>query len=131
MTKRNKRGTSQIDILVGQNIKILRSQRGMSQSALGEHLELTFQQIQKYEKGTNRVAASTLYEMARVFGVTFEAFFQGAEHIKADSTDMPPKLSSQAYRLAIAYDANDNQAFKKAVSSLVQTMDKSVDAEAA
>lgn len=123
MARRSKRGTSPIDTLVGQNLRAMRSQRGMSQSALGDLLDLTFQQIQKYEKGTNRIAASTLYEMARIFGVPLDAFFQGADEIvENQSGGMPPQLSTQALKLAVAYDTNDNHAFKKAVTSLFESM---------
>ena len=52
---------------------------GMSQEQLGERLGLTFQQIQKYEKGTNRVSASRLWEMSKVFDVPISFFFEGTE----------------------------------------------------
>ena len=51
---------------------------GMSQEKLGEALGITFQQIQKYEKGTNRIGASRLQEIARFCGVPVEFFFEGA-----------------------------------------------------
>ncbi|MEM1422027.1 MAG: helix-turn-helix transcriptional regulator, partial [Pseudomonadota bacterium] len=50
---------------------------GMSQEKLGEHLNLTFQQIQKYEKGVNRIGAGRLYRMATVLGVDVSFFFEG------------------------------------------------------
>jgi transcriptional regulator with XRE-family HTH domain len=49
---------------------------GMSQEKLGEHLGLTFQQVQKYEKGSNRVSASKLYQMAQVLGVPVQFFYE-------------------------------------------------------
>jgi len=55
---------------------------GMSQEKLGESLGLTFQQVQKYEKGTNRIGASRLFELARILGVSVQYFFDelsGAE----------------------------------------------------
>lgn len=52
---------------------------GMSQEKLGEALGLTFQQVQKYEKGTNRIGASRLYEIGAVLGVPIEYFFEGLE----------------------------------------------------
>ena len=48
---------------------------GMSQEKLGEHLGITFQQIQKYEKGTNRIGASRVFEISRVLGVPIQFFF--------------------------------------------------------
>ncbi|MFN4229267.1 helix-turn-helix domain-containing protein [Parvibaculum sp.] len=53
---------------------------GMSQEKLGEALGLTFQQVQKYEKGTNRIGASRLYEIGAVLGVPIEYFFDGLEN---------------------------------------------------
>ena len=52
---------------------------GMSQEKLGESLELTFQQVQKYEKGSNRVGASRLYQIAQVLGVPVSYFYEGLE----------------------------------------------------
>jgi transcriptional regulator with XRE-family HTH domain len=66
----------QRDIAVGRRIRALRLERGMSQTALGGHLDLTFQQIQKYEKGSNRVGAGRLQAIAEVFGVPVSAFYQ-------------------------------------------------------
>lgn len=121
MIKKSKRGTSSVDVIIGQNLKNMRTQRGLSQSALGDQLNITFQQIQKYEKGTNRVAASTLLEMTKILGVSIESFFQGAEPLPSADAVPVPLLSSQAYRLAVLYDKNKNPAFKKAVTALVQS----------
>ncbi|MDW9481742.1 helix-turn-helix domain-containing protein [Sinorhizobium meliloti] len=127
-----KRSPRDIDVLVGQNLRALRTLQGMSQTALGEKLEITFQQIQKYEKGTNRIAASTLYELARIFDVSIEAFFQGADDTKKGAASLVPTLSAQALKLGVAYDNNKNGAFKKAVTSLLQSMDSNeADSEAA
>lgn len=52
---------------------------GMSQEKLGESLGLTFQQVQKYEKGANRIGASRLYQIARVLGVPVEFFYEGVQ----------------------------------------------------
>ena len=54
---------------------------GMSQEKLGDSLGITFQQIQKYEKGTNRIGASRLHQIARVLGVPIEFFYDGAPQI--------------------------------------------------
>jgi transcriptional regulator with XRE-family HTH domain len=67
-----------IDTHVGARLKMRRVTVGMSQSKLGEALDITFQQIQKYEKGSNRIGASRLQELARVLNVTPAFFFEGA-----------------------------------------------------
>jgi transcriptional regulator with XRE-family HTH domain len=122
MNETRKRGPRDIDVLVGQNIRTLRNLNGMSQTLLGEKLGITFQQVQKYEKGTNRVSASSLYELAKVFGVGVDSFFQGAEDPRVGASSPIPVLSAQAFKLGVAYDNNRNGAFKKAVTSLLNTL---------
>ena len=65
-----------IDVHVGNRVRMRRLLIGMSQERLGKELGLTFQQIQKYEKGTNRISASRLYRMAQVLGVPVQYFFE-------------------------------------------------------
>ena len=66
---------SAIDIHVGSRIRLRRAQLGMSQERLGNALGLTFQQVQKYERGANRVGASRLFDISRVLGVPIAYFF--------------------------------------------------------
>jgi transcriptional regulator with XRE-family HTH domain len=66
-----------IDIFIGNKLQKKRQEVGLSQKALGESVELTFQQIQKYEKGTNRISASTLFGLAKQLGVSITYFFTG------------------------------------------------------
>lgn len=61
---------------VGGRVRLRRMLLGMSQEKLGENLGLTFQQVQKYEKGTNRIGASRLFELARILGVSVQYFFE-------------------------------------------------------
>ena len=70
MTKRLSETTAQMDCAIGSRIRGMRILRGLSQSALAEKIGVTFQQIQKYEKGTNRVAASTLVIISGVLVVS-------------------------------------------------------------
>ena len=60
---------------------------GMSQEKLGESLGLTFQQVQKYEKGSNRVSASRLYQMAQILGVPVQFFFEDVSDTESDVRD--------------------------------------------
>jgi transcriptional regulator with XRE-family HTH domain len=66
---------SPIDVHVGSRIRLRRTLMGMSQERLGEALGLTFQQVQKYERGVNRVGASRLYDLSRVLDVPISFFF--------------------------------------------------------
>ena len=74
----NKKQPNPIDIHVGSRVRLRRMMLGMSQEKLGENLGITFQQIQKYEKGTNRIGASRLQHIARVLTVPVSFFFEDA-----------------------------------------------------
>ena len=74
----NKKKPNPIDIHVGSRIRLRRTMLGMSQEKLGESLGITFQQIQKYEKGTNRVGASRLQNISSILNVPVSFFFDGA-----------------------------------------------------
>jgi len=67
-----------IDKYVGSRVRMRRLMLGMSQSVLADKLGLTFQQVQKYEKGSNRISASRLQEMTRILQVPVSFFFEGA-----------------------------------------------------
>ncbi len=64
-----------IDVHVGGRVRLRRTMLGMSQDKLADSLGLTFQQIQKYEKGVNRIGASRVFEISRVLGVPIQFFF--------------------------------------------------------
>lgn len=74
----SKKSPNPIDVHVGSRVRLRRMMLGMSQEKLGEHLGITFQQIQKYEKGTNRIGASRLQAIARVMNVPVSFFFEDA-----------------------------------------------------
>ena len=71
----SKKSPDAYDVAVGARIRYHRLQAGISQEKLGEALGLTFQQIQKYEKGTNRCAPSRLVMMAKLFKININSFF--------------------------------------------------------
>lgn len=108
-----------VDILVGRNVRQLRARRRVSQLELGEALGLTFQQIQKYEKGTNRVSASKLHQIAVFLGVEISALFEGAETSQLQSK---VALSPEAYELAVNYDRLHSPAGKEAVKTILTLM---------
>jgi transcriptional regulator with XRE-family HTH domain len=74
--KENKKKPNPTDTHVGSRIRLRRNMLGMSQEKLGENLGITFQQVQKYEKGTNRVGASRLQAIANILGVPVAFFFE-------------------------------------------------------
>ncbi len=75
-----------VDVYVGQRIKLRRQILKLSQQQLAKKMGLTFQQIQKYEKGLNRVGASRLFDISRVLGVSMDFFFE----------DMPVSVEYQS-----------------------------------
>jgi transcriptional regulator with XRE-family HTH domain len=75
-----------IDIHVGSRVRLRRTLLGMSQEKLGEAIGLTFQQVQKYERGANRIGASRLYDLSRVLDVPVSFFFD----------DMNPTVTTAA-----------------------------------
>ncbi|HEX2842217.1 helix-turn-helix transcriptional regulator [Hyphomicrobium sp.] len=77
-TERGSRKPNPIDAHVGTRVRLRRMLLGMSQEKLGEHLGLTFQQVQKYEKGVNRIGASRLFDLSRVLGVPVQFFYDEA-----------------------------------------------------
>jgi transcriptional regulator with XRE-family HTH domain len=78
MAKPRTKGPNPIDIHVGSRMRMRRMMLGMSQERLGEAFGLTFQQVQKYEKGVNRMGASRLQRAAEILQVAVPFFFEGA-----------------------------------------------------
>lgn len=94
---------SPIDVHVGSRVRLRRTLLGMSQEKLGEALGLTFQQVQKYERGVNRIGASRLFDLARVLDVPIGFFFD----------DMPDAMGgSNALRSRIGGFAEHQEGFE-------------------
>lgn len=74
-----------IDVFVGARVRLQRQVLGMSQGTLAGALNITFQQVQKYEKGTNRIGASRLQEIARILGVPVSFFFRDGDDLPAST----------------------------------------------
>jgi transcriptional regulator with XRE-family HTH domain len=88
---------SPIDIHVGSRIRLRRTLLGMSQERLGEALGLTFQQVQKYERGVNRVGASRLFDLSRVLDVPISFFFDDMPEPLAAAYGGPPSRRSLGF----------------------------------
>lgn len=91
-----------IDIHVGTRLRRRRTLLGMSQGKLGDTVGLTFQQIQKYERGANRIGASRLYDLSRVLDVSISYFFE----------EMPTELSDDRYKDVNHHLSEDVSAFE-------------------
>jgi len=116
-----------VDIEVGHRIRIERLARGLSQTALANQLGVTFQQVQKYEKGVNRVGAGRLTKIAEVLGIEVSQFFGGKElagvgDAKEGGESSPLKLLtvSGAFRLLRAYGDIEDSNLRRAIVELVE-----------
>jgi transcriptional regulator with XRE-family HTH domain len=78
-----KKAPNPTDRHVGSRVRMRRMMLGMSQEKLGDALGLTFQQVQKYEKGTNRIGASRLQQIAHILQVQVSFFFEGAPSVQS------------------------------------------------
>jgi len=88
-----KKSPNPVDKHVGSRVRMRRMMVGMSQEKLGENLGITFQQIQKYEKGTNRIGASRLQHISSVLGVPVAFFFEGIPSIAPDAAGFAEEAS--------------------------------------
>lgn len=84
---------TELDARIGGRIRIAREQARMSQTSLGDALRISFQQVQKYEQGKNRICAANLQRIAELLGVPVEAFYDGPAAIQA----LPPLTVEQAW----------------------------------
>ena len=92
-----KKTPNPIDNHVGSRVRMRRMMLGMSQEKLGDSLGLTFQQVQKYEKGTNRIGASRLQQISAILQVPVSFFFEGAPHAPGQSASGMAEAPSPAY----------------------------------
>jgi transcriptional regulator with XRE-family HTH domain len=92
-----KKAPNPIDKHVGSRVRMRRMMLSMSQEKLGDALGLTFQQVQKYEKGTNRIGASRLQQISHILQVPVAFFFEGAPNLPGQVTDGLREAPSPAY----------------------------------
>jgi transcriptional regulator with XRE-family HTH domain len=119
-----------VDKHVGIRVRLRRKMLAMNQRQLGDALGLTFQQVQKYEKGTNRIGASRLQQISHILEVPVEFFFDGAPnassttnrsiHSLADVNDFIS--SSEGLRLIAAFTRIESVRLRRQIVGLVQEM---------
>src|SRR5215469_8436136 len=118
------------DVHVGSRVRLRRTLLGMSQEKLGEAIGLTFQQVQKYERGANRVGASRLYDLSRVLEVPVSYFFEefGASPVAAaggeNAADCPPNpmMKRETLELVRAYLRIADPQIKRRVFDLTKAL---------
>jgi transcriptional regulator with XRE-family HTH domain len=122
----NKRATDRRDLEIGKRIRALRLERGISQTELGNMVGVTFQQIQKYEKGANRVAAGRLHRLSEVLKAPITFFYaepaSGHDDVEIDSIDIGLGFleSPGAVRLVRAYSRIQDVEMKRTLVDLAE-----------
>jgi transcriptional regulator with XRE-family HTH domain len=115
-------GPDPIDVHVGGRVRLRRTLLGMSLEDLGEALDLTFQQVQKYERGTNRIGASRLYQLSLIFDVPVEYFFEELEGKGSSSDDV--MLKRETLELVRAYYRIRDPKLREALHAMIKAMGK-------
>ena len=120
-----------IDLHVGGRVRMRRKFMGMTQEGLGDVIDLTFQQIQKYERGANRISASKLYQIAKTLNVPITYFFDGYLGDEADDTFHESGsealihsflMSSEGIKLAEAFSRIKAAKHRRKILDLVRTL---------
>lgn len=129
-----------VDIHVGSRVRLRRTMLGMSQEKLGEAIGLTFQQVQKYERGANRIGASRLFELSRVLDVPVSFFFDdmpsetamrsSRSHAGEDDApiDLDPMAKRETLELVRAYYRIGESGVRKKVFELTKALARAGDA---
>jgi transcriptional regulator with XRE-family HTH domain len=117
------RKSGPIDAMVGARIRMLRVDRGISQTMLAERIGVTFQQMQKYERGANRVGASRLSQIASVLGVSVGEFFESSR-AGSPGLNSPVRLLAEpgALRVLKAYARTTSPRVRLCIAKLVESI---------
>jgi transcriptional regulator with XRE-family HTH domain len=121
------KSTTPVDTRIGARIRMRRMLVGISQTELGEKSGVTFQQIQKYEKGTNRVSVSRLHQIAQTLGVPVEFFYEGLSEGGGTTIDNVPDVSSllataDALDMLKAFATLENRAVRRRLVALTEQL---------
>ena len=109
-----------INIIIGKNIRIRRSLMGFSQSALGKQLDITFQQVQKYESGYNTVSPARLIQLSQVFGCGIGELFH--DPVSPGHEAALPDPSRKAIQLVTNFERIDDKDLQQQICDLVRTI---------
>lgn len=110
-----------VDAHVGRRVRELRLLRGMTQAVLAEQLGLSFQQLQKYETGHNRVSASRMFEIAQLLSVDPSYFFEG---LQGGDSNVAPLLDERTARAAQALSSIGDEAVRNQINSMIMEVAK-------
>ena len=126
-----KKQANPVDAHVGHRVRLRRMLIGMSQERLGELLGLTFQQVQKYEKGINRIGAGRLFEVAGILGVPVSFFYEDADNSTppsgfSEAGEPPPVMeflaSGEGLQLSLAFMRIKDVKVRRRILDLVRSL---------
>jgi len=124
--KRRPRSPTPIDVTVGRNVRLWRMAKGLSQEQLANRLSLTFQQVQKYEAGGNRIPTGRLVKAAAILGVPISALFAGTDVAEPSQSLLALLSDRRSFRLARAFAAIKDNRCRVSLVNLVENIAASV-----
>jgi len=124
--KRRRTQAKTVDAHVGQRIRDGRNERGLRQKEVATALGVTFQQVQKYERGINRVGASRLFDLSRILGVQVHYFFEGLEDQSSilydDRENITFLIKPETIQLVEAYCKIDDPQIRRRILSTIRSI---------
>ena len=124
--KRSRAQAKTVDTHVGQQIRDKRNEHGMSQTEVANAIGVTFQQVQKYERGTNRVGASRLFDLSRILSVPIQYFFAGLNNqstpIEKEDDNVIHLMKPDTVELVEAYYKVENLQVRRQILSTIRSI---------
>jgi transcriptional regulator with XRE-family HTH domain len=120
-----RKSPQKVDKIVGRNIRAYRLTKGLSQTELGDQLGISFQQIQKYEKGMNRVGSGRLFAISKILGVTVLSMFAGSKTAPSKNDGSSPfdlLKDPLSLRLVRTFSKISEPQIRRSLVKLVETM---------
>jgi transcriptional regulator with XRE-family HTH domain len=114
------RRPNSVDVAVGRNVRIWRMAKGLSQAQLAQRLGVTFQQVQKYEVGANRIGTGRLVKLAAILGIPIAVLFEGADRTDPARSPLALIADTRAFRLAHAFAAVKDATLRLSLVKLVE-----------
>jgi transcriptional regulator with XRE-family HTH domain len=122
LAKTHPKRPSPIDVSVGRNLRIWRMSKGLSQAQLANRLGVTFQQVQKYEIGSNRIGTGRLVKAARILDIPISALFAGTDDAESSRSLLALVSDRRSFRLAHAFAAIKSNKFRESLVALVEKL---------
>jgi transcriptional regulator with XRE-family HTH domain len=126
MPPKSPKRPSPVDVTVGRNVRLWRMAKGLSQAQLAKRLGVTFQQVQKYEVGSNRIGTGRLVKVAAILGVPISALFEGTDAAGPSQSLLAVVSDRRSFRLARTFAAIKDSTCRVSLVNLVEKIAASV-----